>query len=244
MNRSKSIEATVEVDVEQGDHEQLENVDIHQYAWNSCTVHVKDRKTKQHRAILQKVSGIAKAGEVVAILGPSGSGKTTLLNQLAHRAPGGGLEGVTGALLLNGEEPTLRSFRNVSSYVEQEDVLIGSLTVAETLDFAARLAPSSLPSNSARRSLVSRLISAFGLESCADTIVGTPIRKGISGGQKRRLSVASQLITGPKMLFLDEPTSGLDSSASYETMSFIKSAARTFNASWPANREHRLPYAD
>jgi ABC-type multidrug transport system ATPase subunit len=69
------------------------------------------------------------------------------------------------------------------------------------------------------------LLTAFGLNSCSDTLVGTAIRKGISGGQKRRVSVASQLVTGPKILFLDEPTSGLDSTASREVMSFIRKIA-------------------
>lgn len=70
-----------------------------------------------------------------------------------------------------------------------------------------------------------QLLSAFGLRNQADTIVGTPIKKGISGGQKRRLSIASQLITSPKILFLDEPTSGLDSKSSFEVIRFLKGVA-------------------
>lgn len=70
------------------------------------------------------------------------------------------------------------------------------------------------------------LMSAFGLLDQADTLVGTPIRKGLSGGQKRRLSIASQLITLPSILFLDEPTSGLDSKASFEVISYIRNMAQ------------------
>jgi len=77
------------------------------------------------------------------------------------------------------------------------------------------------------------LIRAFGLGVCKDTLVGTPLRKGISGGQKRRVSVASQLVTAPKILFLDEPTSGLDSTASREVMSFIRRIAKELNVSLP-----------
>jgi ABC-type Mn2+/Zn2+ transport system ATPase subunit len=69
------------------------------------------------------------------------------------------------------------------------------------------------------------------LREQAKTIIGTPIQKGISGGQKRRVSVASQLLTGPKLLFLDEPTSGLDSAASWEVMSFVKDIAKKNNVS-------------
>ena len=78
--------------------------------------------------------------------------------------------------------------------------------------------------SSERQKRVDDLLVAFGLQNQAEIIVGTPIRKGISGGQKRRLSIASQLITAPKILFLDEPTSGLDSKASFEVINHLKSA--------------------
>ena len=73
---------------------------------------------------------------------------------------------------------------------------------------------------------VNYLMDSFGLSSQAEVIIGTPIRKGISGGQKRRVSVASSLLTDPKILFLDEPTSGLDSAASFEVMNFVRNIAR------------------
>ena len=75
---------------------------------------------------------------------------------------------------------------------------------------------------------IESLISAFGLQDQASTLIGTPIRKGLSGGQKRRVSVASQLITSPKILFLDEPTSGLDSAASFEVMNFVRTIAKKY----------------
>lgn len=73
------------------------------------------------------------------------------------------------------------------------------------------------------------LLEAFGIHRQAQTLVGTPMRKGISGGQKRRTSVASQLITSPKILFLDEPTSGLDSKASFEVVNYLKTLAKRNN---------------
>lgn len=82
-----------------------------------------------------------------------------------------------------------------------------------------------------RMERIQTLLEAFGIQSQANTLVGTPIRKGISGGQKRRVSVASQLITCPRILFLDEPTSGLDSTASFEVISYAKELARLNNVS-------------
>lgn len=92
-----------------------------------------------------------------------------------------------------------------------------------------------------RMDRIQTLLQAFGIQKQASSLVGTPIRKGISGGQKRRVSVASQLITCPKILFLDEPTSGLDSTASYEVMSYVKELARLNNVS-PTNQGNYCRY--
>ncbi|KAI8940787.1 hypothetical protein NX059_002052 [Plenodomus lindquistii] len=162
---------------------------------------------------------------MIALMGPSGSGKTTLLNVLAHRAATPHAT-AQHKLLVNGTSMSLTSFRKLSSYVEQEDALVGSLTVRETLYFAAKLALSSSVTKTERKARIEGLLSAFGLQNQADTLIGTPIRKGVSGGQKRRVSVASQLITSPKILFLDEPTSGLDSAASFEVMSFVRDVVK------------------
>ena len=154
-------------------------------------------------------------------MGPSGSGKTTLLNVLARR-PAAASATVSGDVLLDGHEFDSAALKNLSTYVEQEDALIGisfpleyrtpnlirsiflgSLTVKETIEFAARLSPSSTTSKRGGR--VMELLRAFGLEKQENAIIGTAVKKGISGGQKRRVSVASQLITRPKILFLDEP---------------------------------------
>jgi ABC-type multidrug transport system ATPase subunit len=81
-------------------------------------------------------------------------------------------------------------------------------------------------SKAERKARIEGLLSSFGLHGQADTIIGTPIRKGVSGGQKRRVSVAAQLMTSPRILFLDEPTSGLDSAASWEVMSFVRELAK------------------
>ena len=115
--------------------------------------------------------------------------------------------------------------------MEQEDALIGSLTVRETLMFAARLSLSPTVSKRERSRRVDTLLDQFGLSKQADDLVGTPIRKGISGGQKRRLSVAAQLISAPKVLLLDEPTSGLDSAAAFEVVWHLKRTAQKYKVS-------------
>ncbi|KAL8778659.1 MAG: hypothetical protein Q9213_007307 [Squamulea squamosa] len=197
----------------------LDNNSVRNFAWQDVEVN-KANKTALV-PIISSIDGMAQAGEIMAIMGPSGSGKTTLLNVLAHRK-GSRLLHVSGALNVNGSSTSTSNFQSISSFVEQEDALIGSLTVHETLDFAARLSLPSSVSQTERSLRVEELISSFGLREQANTLVGTPIRKGISGGQKRRLSIASQLITGPNILFLDEPTSGLDSTASFEVIKFLK----------------------
>ncbi|KAI4741755.1 putative ABC transporter [Aureobasidium sp. EXF-12298] len=194
---------------------------VHSLSWSNITLTVEDRSIKQPKDLVSNVSGRIKAGEVLALMGPSGSGKTTLLNVLAGR-----VSPTRGTVLVDDTRVSAPEYKKLTSFVEQEDTLVGSLTVRETLDFAARLAlPNSVLKNE-EGSRVQTLIDSFGLKKQADTLIGTPIRKGISGGQKRRVSVASQLITAPNILFLDEPTSGLDSVASLEVVSLLKKYAQ------------------
>lgn len=166
-------------------------------------------------------------------MGPSGSGKTTLLNVLARRAR----SNHTGACYVNGVPLNNEAFGQISSYVEQEDALIGSIRVWETLQFAADLALPRSVNRREKRQRIQTLLDAFGIQKQASMLVGTPIRKGISGGQKRRVSVASQLITCPKILFLDEPTSGLDSTSSYEVIAYLRELAKVNNVSFASDQK-------
>ncbi|KAJ5991661.1 hypothetical protein N7522_011868 [Penicillium canescens] len=206
----------------------LMNHTVQHYSWKGLTVTVKDHETGKARDLINDISGDVQQGELVALMGPSGCGKTTLLNVLARRTAASRAK-VLGDTYVNGSKIDSSTFGRITSYVEQEDALIGSLTVQETLKFAADLSLPSTISKGKRMDRIRALLEAFGIQNQAKTLVGTPIRKGISGGQKRRVSVASQLITCPKILFLDEPTSGLDSTASYEVMSYAKEVARSNN---------------
>ncbi|KZZ87295.1 ABC-2 type transporter [Moelleriella libera RCEF 2490] len=205
----------------------LDNTLVETFTWSGVSVTVRDRQTKNAKAIVDDASGIVHAGEICALMGPSGCGKTTLLNVLARRRTNASR--VQARMLVNGTELSDSAFRQMTCFVEQDDALIGSLTVRETLEFSARLSDKSSLSRRERLIRIDSLLSSLGLASQSETLIGTPIRKGISGGQKRRVGVASQLIAGPKMLFLDEPTSGLDSSASYEVVKYLRRVAKRHN---------------
>ncbi|KAE8153763.1 P-loop containing nucleoside triphosphate hydrolase protein [Aspergillus avenaceus] len=217
------------VDIEQNEHQFLMNNTVHSFSWDDVTVTVKDRRTKEPRNLIEGSCGVAQGGQLIALMGPSGCGKTTLLNVLARRTASSGAK-ASAESYVNGAKLDNDTFNRITSYVEQEDALIGSLTVRETLKFAGDLSLPGSVTRSQRKDRIQTLLSAFGIQNQASTLVGTPIRKGISGGQKRRVSVASQLITCPKILFLDEPTSGLDSTASYEVISYVKKLAVANNA--------------
>lgn len=130
--------AVTDVEMNYVKNAHLVNGTISSFAWTNLQVTVKEKKKKAPLTILSEAAGIVCAGEMLAILGPSGSGKTTLLNALAHRVAAANAT-TTGDILVNGHRTSLQEIRHLSSYVEQEDALIGSLTVKETMVFAARL---------------------------------------------------------------------------------------------------------
>ncbi|KAL6643465.1 hypothetical protein ACP70R_018231 [Stipagrostis hirtigluma subsp. patula] len=167
--------------------------------------------------ILDGVSGYARPGEVLAIMGPSGCGKTTLLDTLAGRL-GPGMN-QTGVILINGRQEKLAY--GTSAYVTQDNVLMSTLSVREAVYYSAQLQlPDTMPAPE-KRSHAERVIREMGLGDAMDTRIGGRISKGISGGQRKRVSICIEMLTRPRLLFLDEPTSGLDSAASYHVMSHI-----------------------
>ncbi|KAK4144897.1 P-loop containing nucleoside triphosphate hydrolase protein [Dichotomopilus funicola] len=201
----------------------LLNAPVETLSWSGLTVTVKEGKTGQPKTLVDNVEGIMQAGECCAVMGPSGCGKTTFLNVLAQRPIKAAQ--VTGQVLVNGVELPINVFRHVTSFAQDHDIFIGALNVRETLHFASRLAgvPRGGPGAEAEaEARIDTLLASFGLSSLATQRVGT----GISHGQKRRLTVAKQLVTGPGILFLDEPTSGLDSMASCHVVSYLKQLAK------------------
>jgi ABC-type multidrug transport system ATPase subunit len=165
------------------------------------------------KTLLDHVSGEARQGEILAILGPTGSGKSTLLDALANRIA---RESLKGSITLNGEK--LKSgtlLKVISAYVMQDDLLYSMLTVEETLMFAAEF---KLPRTLSKKQKIDRvqsLIDQLGLRRAANTIVGDVGHRGISGGERRRVSIGVDIVHDPIILFLDEPISGLDSTSAY-----------------------------
>ncbi|KAL9639905.1 MAG: hypothetical protein Q9204_000920 [Flavoplaca sp. TL-2023a] len=172
----------------------------------------------KNKTILHDVNADMPSGSLTAILGGSGSGKTTLLHALSHRVGGSRLE-ITGSILYNGSE-RISSVR--SAYVMQHDVLVPTLTVRETLLYAAELRLPPPTSLNERRRVVEDVILELGLSECADTRVGNNVHKGCSGGEKRRTSLGVQMLANPSVLFLDEVTTGLDAASAFQLMKTLK----------------------
>jgi ABC-type multidrug transport system ATPase subunit len=176
--------------------------------------------------ILKNLHGKARPGEVVALMGASGCGKTSLMNVLAGRATSMNGHVVTANITVNGKAVTAAELGPKVAYVMQEDSLTATATPREAFDFSARLRLPPTVTAEERKTMVDEMIRILHLERCADTMIGNELIKGISGGEKKRVSIGVELITQPSILFLDEPTSGLDSYAAYNIINILKDLAR------------------
>lgn len=185
-------------------------------ALDKYTLGVEKRDSRAHvvhKTILNPVSTVFEAGKINVIMGPSGSGKTSLLQGLAQRLSNNGTTKYrqSGAITFNGAIPSTSVVRSVSSFVTQDDdALMPALTVRESLRYAAGLRLPHTMSKADKFQRAEEVLMKCGLKDCADNIIGNDLRKGISGGEKRRVTIAIQILTDPKVLLLDEPTSGLD----------------------------------
>ena len=156
------------------------------------------------------------SGELLAIMGGSGTGKTTLLSLL-----NGTLHPQQGAITINGHDITEPAAKALIGYVPQDDLLIEELTVYQNLWYNARLCFEGMtPEELDRR--VMKTLKDLGLDATKDLKVGSPINKYISGGQRKRLNIALELIREPAVLFLDEPTSGLSSADTEKVINLLK----------------------
>ncbi|XP_070544521.1 broad substrate specificity ATP-binding cassette transporter ABCG2-like isoform X2 [Ptychodera flava] len=185
------------------------------------TVRTRIKRKTVKKDILQNVSGVFKSG-INAIMGPTGSGKTSLLDILAGRKDPRGLK---GQVLINSQKQP-HNFKIMSGYVVQDDVVMGTLTVRENLRFSAALRLPKTVKEEERDERVQEVITELGLNSCADSKVGTQFIRGISGGERKRTNIGMELIIQPSVLFLDEPTTGLDASTANAVMLLLYRLAR------------------
>ena len=178
------------------------------------------RRMTFKKKVLQNITGNIYAGEMYALLGPSGAGKTTLLDVISKRKTVGDM---TGKILFDSKKVSKLRLKTETAYIQQQDVLLGYFTVSEYVMFHAFL---KLPEwitaeEKKRRSIYA--IEKLGLKKCMHSRIGEPMKRGVSGGERKRVCIALGLLTEPKCLFLDEPTSGLDSHISMEVMKTVKS---------------------
>lgn len=168
--------------------------------------------------ILHSISGYVPAGQSLAILGPSGSGKTTLLNLLAARSQ---YPAQSGQILFADAPRVPRTKRHIG-YVMQDDVFFSKLTVRETLEFTANIRIPKLSDHN-RKQRVDAVMQSLRLTKCQNTRIGDQqFDKGISGGERKRVNIANELLHDPSVLLADECTSGLDSSSAFTVISLLR----------------------
>lgn len=192
--------------------------------WRNITCSLSNKSSKSVRFLLENVSGEAKPGKLLAIMGPSGSGKTTLLNVLAGQLAASPRLHLSGLLEVNGQSMSKKPYK--FAFVRQEDLFFSQLTVRETISLASELQLPKLSSEAERDVYVDNLLFKLGLVNCADSIVGDAKVRGISGGEKKRLSLACELIASPSVIFADEPTTGLDAFQAEKVMETLSQLAK------------------
>jgi ABC-type multidrug transport system ATPase subunit len=180
-------------------------------------------KKKDPLTIISGLSGHFSSGCLSALMGPSGSGKTTLMDIIAGRKTGVGK--IQGEILYGGAQSP-PNLKNLVGYVEQFDTLIGELTVEQMLMYTAELKLPKRLGRDAKQKRVDDVIEKLRLSKCRKTVIGNVLKRGISGGQAKRVNIALSLITSPTILCLDEPTSGLDSSMANEVCNLLSKLAQ------------------
>ncbi|MCJ1245180.1 hypothetical protein MMC30_002381 [Trapelia coarctata] len=180
------------------------------------------------KQILSGVQGIAHSGQLMAIMGASGAGKTTFLDILARKNKRGVVE---GQFYVNGEKVIDTEYRSVVGFVDQDDTMLPTLTVHETIMTSALLRLPRDMGISTKEQKVYEVEKQLGIYHIRDQLIGSEEGKGrgISGGEKRRVGIACELVTSPSILFLDEPTSGLDAFNAFNVVESLVTLAKSYN---------------
>ncbi|KAI3895423.1 hypothetical protein MKW92_021180 [Papaver armeniacum] len=182
------------------------------------TIKIKEAGGKQvtEKTVLNGITGAVHPGEVLAILGPSGCGKTTLLTALGGRLGGD----LTGSITYNGK-PFSNNMNRKTGFVTQDDHFHAHLTVTETLTCTALLRLPNTLTEEEKVMHAEAVIKQLGLTKCKNNIMGGPGLRGVSGGERKRVSIGQEMLINPSLLFLDEPTSGLDSTSAQQVVSAL-----------------------
>nr|XP_023914219.1 pleiotropic drug resistance protein 3-like [Quercus suber] len=180
--------------------------------------------TNKKLQILSDITGALKPGVLTALMGVSGAGKTTLLDVLAGRKTSGYIE---GHIKIGGYPKVQESFARVSGYCEQTDIHSPQITVEESVIFSAWLRLSPQIDSKTKAEFVNEVLETIELDGIKDALVGVPGINGLSNEQRKRLTIAVELVSNPSIIFMDEPTTGLDARAAAIVMRAVKNVADT-----------------
>ncbi|MDP2435878.1 MAG: ATP-binding cassette domain-containing protein [archaeon] len=182
------------------------------------------RARKETVPILNNINLSVRPGELIALMGPSGAGKSSLLNILSGR-----VVPTSGEVCVNGRAQDPATMRHILNYIPQDDTLYESLTPRALLSYQAELQLPHLRTAEERGRHVESVLRMLDISKCADTVIGEEGNRGISGGQRKRVSIAMGFLSDPRLLFLDEPTSGLDSNTAEEVVQILRSLVEQTN---------------
>ncbi|VAI16419.1 unnamed protein product [Triticum turgidum subsp. durum] len=174
--------------------------------------------------LLHNITGAFQPGVLSALMGVTGAGKTTLLDVLSGRKTGGVIE---GDIRIGGYPKIQQTFARISGYCEQTDVHSPQITVSESVAYSARLRLPPEVDSKARNEFVKEVLEIIELDEIRDSLVGIPGVNGLSTEQRKRLTIAVELVSNPSIIFMDEPTSGLDARAAAIVMRAVKNVADT-----------------
>ncbi|KAK4559269.1 hypothetical protein RGQ29_008487 [Quercus rubra] len=180
--------------------------------------------TENRLKLLKGVSGAFRPGVLTALMGVSGAGKTTLMDVLARRKTVGYIE---GSIMISGYTKKQETFARISGYCEQTDIHSPHITVYESLFYSAWLRLPLEVDNTTKKMFVEEVMDLVELTSLRESIVGLPSINGLSTEQRKRLTIATELVANPSIIFMDEPTSGLDARAAAIVMRTVRNTVDT-----------------
>ncbi|XP_065217134.1 protein scarlet-like [Planococcus citri] len=186
--------------------------------------HIFRSATHTIKELIHNVNGYVEPNSLVAVMGASGSGKSTLMSVLANRQSRDFK--VNGDIRLNGQKIPPELMKRISGFVYQDDLFVPTLTVSEHLHLAARIKLDKKTTIKHRKELVDEILTDVGLKNCENRFIGNSNdeegKLNLSGGERKRLSVATELLMNPALLFCDEPTTGLDSFTALKLMTIMR----------------------